>query len=214
MFHTRHLHVFALIAAMALGLATPALAQQDEEAPAIEIDVEAALKERVHGDPDAPITMHEYASLTCSHCARFNTAVLPEFEEEFIKTGRVKIVFHDFPLDGVAVRAHQLARCAPDNQYFPLLDMMFKAQSSWIASDDPLAALVGLAGLAGITPEMANACFAEEALVDGILQARLEASEKHEIQSTPTFIFNDDEERIVGSQPIDAFRRVIEKLER
>ena len=105
------------------------------------IDATAALKERVVGDPAAPVTMIEYASLTCPHCASFHNDTYKAFKERFIDTGKVKMIYRDFPLDGIALRAAMMARCTVDQRYFGLIQVLYKSQQQWSRTSDPLAEL-------------------------------------------------------------------------
>lgn len=189
-------------------LALSAAALAPRFAFAAEVDVEAALKPRVLGNPDAPLTMIEYASLTCSHCATFHTDILPKVRETYIDTGKLKLEMRDFPLDQYALRAAAMARCAPENRYFALMDMLFKQQAKWTSATDPIAAIKQIGRLAGINGEQADACMSNEALLDGILKIRLGGQNDHDVSSTPTFIIGD--KRVVGAQPFDTFRDAIE----
>ncbi|WP_448189131.1 DsbA family protein [Azospirillum sp. sgz301742] len=197
------LGAFALFAAVAL-VGSPAGAQT--------IDTTKALTDRVLGDPKAPVTIVEYASLTCPHCARFEAETLPKIKEKYIDTGKAKLVFRDFPFDQWALRASMLARCAPQERYYPLLDVLFKGQQQWSSAKDPAAALTQIGKLAGISEDTIKACWNDQKLADGILNIRLEAQNKDKIESTPTFVLNDGAARIEGAQPFEAFAAAIDKL--
>src|SRR3546814_19026496 len=108
------------IAALSVSVLLPNLARSEV------VDVEAALRPRVEGDPKAKLTMLEYSSLTCPHCAAFHNGALPQIRETYIETGKLKLEMRDFPLDQYALRAAAMARCAPERRYFPLLDMLLK----------------------------------------------------------------------------------------
>jgi protein-disulfide isomerase len=140
------------------------------------------------GAADAPLTIIEYASMTCSHCARFHTENLKKLKKEYIDTGKVRLVFREFPLDGMALRASMLARCAGEKRYFGLVDVMFRQQSKWASAEDPVAALGKLARLAGMSAQEIDACLADEKLMDRILQIRLDGNKKHDVNSTPSFL--------------------------
>ncbi|HEY9550054.1 MAG TPA: DsbA family protein [Kiloniellaceae bacterium] len=172
------------------------------------VDVEAALRPRVEGDPKAKLTMLEYSSLTCPHCAAFHNGALPQIRETYIETGKLKLEMRDFPLDQYALRAAAMARCAPESRYFPLLDMLFKQQANWTSAEDPIAAIKQIGRLAGIRGETADACMSDEALLDGILKIRLGGQQDHDISSTPTFVIGT--EKVVGAQPFEAFKKVID----
>jgi protein-disulfide isomerase len=162
------------------------------------------------GDPNAPVTIIEYASLTCPHCAEFHQDVLPQLKERYIAPGKVRLVYRDFPLDQRALAAASLAHCAGPERYFGFLDVLFQTQESWARADDYLAALERLGKLGGLTEAEMEACFADEELTNRILQTRLEAQDQHEISSTPTFII--DGKAYSGSRGIDEFGELIDPL--
>lgn len=191
---------------LTLGLAAvaPRLARAEE------VDIEAALKPRIEGDPNAKLTMIEFSSLTCPHCAHFHDAILPKIREAYIDPGKLRLEIRDFPLDQYALRAAAMARCAPKNRYFPLVDMIFAQQATWTRATDPIAALKQIGKLAGIGPERADACMNDEKLLDGILKIRLGGQKDHDVDSTPTFVI--DHKKIVGAQPFESFREVIDPL--
>ena len=99
------------------------------------------LAEMTLGDPAAPVTVVEYASLTCPHCARFHTEVLPEFKKKYIDTGKVYFVFREFPLDQLSLAAFMLARCAAPGGYFPMVELLFTRQQEWAFVENPAPAL-------------------------------------------------------------------------
>ena len=158
--------------------------------PAAAQDLDKALSERVLGDPAAPIEIIEYASFTCPHCATFHNTALPKLKSEYIDSGKAKLVFRDFPLDGLAARAGMMARCVPEDRYFAVVDMLFKQQMAWATAQDPLAALSKIGRLAGLSPDMTEKCLNDEALLDGILKIRLEGQEKYDVRATPTILVN------------------------
>jgi protein-disulfide isomerase len=157
-------------------------------AHAQEPSVEAMLADRILGKPDAPITIVEYASLTCVHCAAFDKEVLPKLKENWLDTGKAKLVFRDFPLDGLALRAAMMARCLPPERYFPVVDILFKGQESWARARDPLAALSGIARLSGLSQEGFDACMKNEELQKGILARAFEGQKQHKVEATPSFL--------------------------
>lgn len=159
---------------------TPALAQ----APA------AGAASHVLGKDDAPITIIEYASLTCPHCAEFDKTVLPQLKTTYIDTGKAKLVYRDFPLDQVALKASMIARCLPSDRYFPFIDALFKQQASWAYGGDPKAGLLRMARLAGMSQDTFDKCFDDKQLEDQVLQERLDGSRQFNIQGTPTLIVN------------------------
>lgn len=172
---------------------------------------EDALKDRILGDPNAPVEIIEYSSLTCPHCRNFHLNVLPELKKKYIDTGKVKMVYRDFPFDRYGLMAAVMARCAPPNRYFQFLDVLFQNQERWSRSPDPGAALVRIGKLGGLSEDDFQACMNNKQLVDGLIQVRLDANKQFDITATPTFVINGDK-RIVGFQPFEVFDELLEKL--
>ncbi len=154
------------------------------------LSTEEALSDRIMGDPEASVTIIEYASLTCPHCAKFHAQTLPKIKEDWIETGKVKMIYRDFPLDKYAASASMIARCAPKDKYFTFLNAFYAQQKNWSRAADPIKVLTQLAGLGGMSKEDVDACLANEALQDGILQMRLEGQMQYEVNSTPSIIIN------------------------
>jgi protein-disulfide isomerase len=167
-------------------------------------------QEQILGDPDAPVTIIEYASLTCPHCAEFHNDVLPELKERYIVPGKVRLIYRDFPLDQTALAAAALAQCAGPERYFSMLDVLFETQSNWARAEDPIAALKRLGRLGGLTDQEMEACFADEELTDAILSERLSGQNEYDIGSTPTFII--DGKAYPGSRDVEEFGKLIEPL--
>lgn len=162
----------------------------------------------VYGDPDAPVTMIEYASFTCGHCANFHNDTWPALRDEYVEDGRMKLVFRDFPLDGLALRAGMVARCAPSARYFGIVDVLFQRQNQWIQADDPVAELMAIGRMAGIGEDRLNACLNDEELADRLVALRQEGEELYDVSATPTFILEGDV--MSGNQPIDNMRSAID----
>lgn len=167
-------------------------------------------QEQILGDPDAPVTIIEYASLTCPHCAQFHTEVLPELKERYIAPGKVRLIYRDFPLDQMALAAAALAHCSGPDRYFSMLDVLFETQANWARADDPIAALKRLGKLGGLTEEEMDACLADQELSDGILQTRLEGQNEFDISSTPSFVI--DGKTYAGSRDVEAFSELLDPL--
>ena len=166
--------------------------------------------EQVLGDPAAPVTIIEYASLTCPHCAEFHEQTLPGLRERYIDEGKVRLVYRDFPLDQRALDAAAVAHCADPADYFKFLGALFKNQSSWANAQDHVAARVTLAKLGGLPEERVRACLADQALLDRILQERLAGQNEHDVRSTPSFVIGG--ETYAGNRSVDDFAEIIEPL--
>ncbi len=184
-----------------LGVAVPAHA---------ELDLEAALAERVMGDSEAPVTIIEYASLTCPHCAAFHSDVLMDLKEQYIDTGKVKLIYRDFPLDQRALMASMLARCAGEDRYFGFIDVLYRAQDNWSRARDVNKALAQIGRLGGLSADDLDACLKNEELADGILRMRQQGSQDHNVTSTPSFVING--ETHAGNMPIEELAKIIDPL--
>jgi protein-disulfide isomerase len=124
----------------------------------------AEVSEGVIGDPNAPVTMIEYSSLTCPHCAAFHKETLPGLKERYIDTGKVRLVLRDFPLDETALKAAVIAHCAGPERYPTFVDVFFNQQESWARAGDPVAALKQLAKLGGLAETEIDACLADKSM--------------------------------------------------
>jgi protein-disulfide isomerase len=185
----------------ALALALPLLAGRAEA---------AAVEERVLGDPAAPVTIIEYASLTCPHCAAFHRETLPALKQRYIEPGKVKLVYRDFPLDQLALAAAVLAHCAGPQRYFAFLDALFSTQQTWARAPDPIASLKQIARLGGLAEDRADACLADRAMQDAVLQSRLDGERQHAINSTPSLVI--DGRTYGGGRDIEALAEIIEPM--
>ncbi|SUA99867.1 Thiol-disulfide oxidoreductase D [Pannonibacter phragmitetus] len=192
--------------AAALATSVPAFAQSADVAKLME---PGPLGDMVLGNEDAPVTIIEYASLTCGHCANFHKNTLPELKKQYIDTGKAKIIMREFPLDPVASGGFMLARCAPQDKYFDVLSAMFADQRSWAFTQDPYNAMLNFSKQLGFTQESFEACLGNQQLLDGITAVQERASKEFGVNSTPTFFVNG--ERIVGASSFDEFSKVIEK---
>ena len=167
-----------------------------------------ALAERVIGRADAPVTIVEHASLGCSHCASFHKDVLPRIKTEYLDTGKARLVFSDFPLGGPALAATMVARCAPKESFFGLIELFFREQERWSRSRDPIKEIERIARFGGLSEQDVQACLDFQPLLAGVRERAESASRQHGVNSTPTFLIEGTS--IVGAQPFEAFRDAIE----
>ncbi len=145
--------------------------------------------DHVMGDAKAPITLIEYASFTCPHCAHFHTQILPEIKKKWIDTGKVKLIYRDFPLDQVAAKAAQIAECTPNDRYFGVIDLIFRGQQNWATSSDPIAELAKPLRIAGMGENEIKACLANEAKANEVV-ADYRGGETLGVTSTPSLFIN------------------------
>ena len=170
---------------------------------------EEMLADRVLGSPDAPVTVYDYSSLTCPHCAKFHTETLPFVKRDYIDTGKVRFIYQDFPLDALALGASVLARCAPPKQYYKILSMLFHEQMTWATAEQPYDSLVGMVALAGLSREDAQACLQNEAVIAGV-QNRAEADgTQYAIKKTPSFVVNG--QLVTGEMSYEDFAAILDR---
>lgn len=168
------------------------------------------LPEMSLGKADAPVTIVEYASMTCPHCANFHKTTFPELKKRYIDTGKVRFVFREFPLDTLAAAAFMLARCAgkeESERYFALVDTLFAQQDRW-AVQQPIPPLLAIAKQAGFTQASFEQCLGNQKLLDDIEEVRQRAIDEFNVKSTPTFFINGT--KYDGSQTIEDMGKAIE----
>jgi len=194
----------ALAGLVSLALVAPAAAQGLNLA---ELGSPGPLGDKMLGSDKAPVTVIEYASVTCQYCAIFHAEVYPKLKEKFIDTGKVRFIFREFPTGPVnaSIAGFMLARCSGD-KYFPLVEAMMEQQRSWI--EKPYDGLLRIARQAGMSQEGFETCLKDRKLAEEIGNSARRASEKFGVESTPTFFVNGT--KIVGAQPLATFEKAIE----
>ena len=202
--------VVALVVAVggieALTAAQPAAAQS---ATAAELLVPPPLGDRVLGKDDAPVTIVEYASMTCPHCAHFHETTYPELKKRYIDTGKVRFIFREFPLDPLAAGASMLARCAEKDKFFPLIETLFHMQRTW-AVEKPIPKLLALAKQAGMSEQTFNACLSDQKMLDDMQAEQKRATDKFGVSSTPTLFVNG--KKVIGGVAIEDLAKLIDPL--
>ena len=192
-----------------MALATgPSLAQTAETAKLTDLMVAGPLGDKQLGKDDAPVTIVEYASLTCVHCASFHTGTMAQLKERYIDTGKVRLIFREFPFDPLSTAASMVARCAPEPRYFPLIDLFFKQQQDWAGSAKPIEALLAIGRQAGFTQESFEACLKNQAVYDGINAVKQRGVDVLKVSSTPTFFINGV--KSAGNKSIEEMEKLIE----
>ncbi|HVJ42189.1 MAG TPA: DsbA family protein [Dongiaceae bacterium] len=159
------------------------------------------------GDEKAPITIIEYYSLSCPHCAHFAEDIFPQVKAAYVDTGKVRFVMRDYPLNKQALQAALLAHCLPKEAFLTITDVLFKSQASWLVEDatQPLAAV---AKTAGIDDQKFAQCLSDKAAQDKIIASRKEAEEKYQIDATPTFLIMD--QKISGAREFEVMKQLID----
>ena len=162
--------------------------------------------EKSLGNPEANVTIIEYAAATCGHCASFHNTTFKKLKTEFIDTGKIHFIMREFPFADAGLAAFMVARCAPADKYFPIIDVLFEQQQKW-NSNDILKELQGIAKLAGFTEKDFEACLKNEDIAKGILAIREKAGTSYGVDSTPTFFING--KKMDGDRSIEGFRKKI-----
>lgn len=166
-------------------------------------------KEMVEGKADAPVTIVEYASLTCSHCGDFYRETLPSIRDKYIKTGKARLVFREFAYDARAQAGYMLARCVPEDRYFPMLQVLFERQMEWAAADDALPPLKKIAAMAGLDENGVDACLKNQSVLDEV-KSSFERGKEFGVTSTPTFFING--KKYEGALSVDEMSSVIDSF--
>ena len=170
--------------------------------------VDYVLAPRYLGNPSAPIQIIEFFSMTCSHCASFHRNTFPMVKQRLIDENIVRFEKRAFPLDGLALRAHAMARSLPLNKYYPMIDMLMEKQPIWTNAEDPIKALKKLANRAGLSGAEFDAVMLNKPLLESIVEMRQEALRRWEVQATPSFVIN-SKTVISGSLSYDEFAEKI-----
>ncbi|WBU60126.1 DsbA family protein [Paracoccus albus] len=220
-FDIRHILTASLLSA---AMAMPALAQDAapaaegdtsepasaETADAAEADAPALVDDLFLGDESAPLTIYEYASFTCPHCAAFHTDVFPSLKSEYIDTGKVRFVQRDVYFDQVGLWAGILARC-DESKFYPVAGMLLEEQSDWLNAEDGedlVANLRKIGAKAGMTPEQMDTCWNDQARVESLVATFQKNATEDEIEGTPTFIIGGE---TVQNQPWDSMKPIIDE---
>jgi protein-disulfide isomerase len=202
---------FLMVSAAATGLiglnGRGAFAQSVNSAKLLE---PGPLPEKVFGKPDAPVTVIEYASLSCGHCINFHVNTWPAFKAKYVDTGKVRFVLREFPLDPAATAGFMLARCAGDDKWYAMVDMLYRSKETWGHASNPAEALLQVSRQAGFTTESFNACLSDQKLFENVRAVYERAAKEFGVNSTPTFFVNG--QRHVGALTLEQFDKILEPL--
>jgi protein-disulfide isomerase len=199
-----------LLSGGAAHAATPAAAPQPEGS----VDVDklmqpGSLPDMQLGKDDAPVTIVEYASMTCPHCAHFDITTLPELKKKYIDTGKARLILREFPFDPRAEAGFMLARCSKD-KYFAMVDVLFHQQENWARANDAKTALLQISKLAGFTQESFEACLTDQKLLDQIRAVKNRGEKDFGVDATPTFFING--KKYPGALSIEEMSAIIDPL--
>lgn len=162
------------------------------------------------GPEDAPITIIEYASMTCPHCRNFHKTVWPDLKANWIETGKARFIFREFPFDRPGLAAAMLARCGGDQRFFAFIDVLFDQQARWSQSRNPMGELQNIALLGGVSPQKFEQCMTNPALEETVLNSRLQGHQEFQVNATPTLIING--EKYEGNHDYDTLNSFLEGL--
>jgi protein-disulfide isomerase len=154
------------------------------------------------GPAERPNVVIEYSSLGCPHCADFHTQTLPALKSQYLDKGTATFVYRDFPLDGTSLRGGMVARCAGDDRYFAVLDVLYQSQQTWARASDAWSAMQKVLRDAGLAQSLIDACVAAPGLEAGVTAIRQQGVDAYGISGTPTFIVNGT--KVVGNVPLTA----------
>ncbi|UDF30473.1 UNVERIFIED_ORG: DsbA family protein [Roseateles sp. XES5] len=195
------------------------------EVPAAEGDVDmaevlkpGALPDMALGEANAPVTIVEYMSTTCPHCAAFHNNTFDAIKTKYVDSGKVRFIVREFPFDPRAAAAFMLARCNPQDttklteaaQYFPMISMLMKQQEVWAAAQDGREALMQMSKLAGFTQESFQACLTNQKLLDDVNAVRERGAKEFGVAATPTFLING--KRYSGDMSVDTMSALIDSM--
>lgn len=208
-------YMLAALCAGALGVAAalPVAAQQKgpTEVPVEELMKPVGLPDLSMGPADAKVTIVEYASMTCGHCAHFTKDIWPEIKKKYVDTGKVRYIFREFPLDNLAAAASMLARCAGPEKGLPMIEVLFEKQNEWAFGEgNPVPRIFEIAKQAGFTQESFDKCLTDQKLLDEITAGRTRAAEVFGVSATPTFYING--KKLDGAPTVEKFDQMIEPL--
>lgn len=167
------------------------------------------IEDEVMGDVNAKVTVIEYASMTCPHCRTFHEEVLPKLQEDYIDTGKVKFILRPFPFDGDrrGEAAFMLAKCAPNDNYYPMIDALFDTQTVWAGKGNPVPELQRLSKLAGMSEEDFKTCLGNQELLTKIVDGRNKAVKDFGVRSTPTIFVNGEK---LGDSNLETVTKAID----
>ena len=214
--HHRFLEICTALSLTIVGFllvvneASVPLLAEEASVPVSELMAEEALPDLPIGAANAPVTIVEYASMTCPHCAAFAATTFPGLKSKYIDTGKVRFILREFPLDPLAAAGFMLARCSGDDKRNAVVDLLFAQQKYWIVQDNPLAPLAALLKQTGMGQAKFEACLKDNDLRDKVYKVHERAVEKFGVNSTPTFFING--KKVNGEMTLDAFTKLIDPL--
>jgi protein-disulfide isomerase len=201
---------FAFVVGGVMSLPGAPARAEGTKIPPDQLMAAGALPDLPVGKSDAPVTIVEYASMTCSHCAAFYATTFPVLKSKYIDTGKVRFILREFPLDPLATAGFMLARCAGDDKREAIVDLLFAQQKNWAFTEKPVEALAVLVKQAGVGQAAFETCLKDQDLYDKVNKVRDRASEKFGVSATPTFFFNGQKQS--GEITPESLDKILEPL--
>ena len=202
-----------LLSLAAMGALAPVLGAHPAAAQAAKTDelaVPGPLGDVWIGRDDAKVTIIEYASMTCPHCARFHLTTFPALKEKYIDTGKVRFTLREFPFDPLATAAFMLTRCNGNDKYYAMVDLLFAQQKNWASAPKPAEALLATVRQAGFTQESFEACLKNQSIYDAVNSVRERGDKVFGVDSTPTFFING--QKSSGSLSVEELDKILSPL--
>ena len=193
-----------------ISAALPASVARAQATKDEELKIAGPLGDVFLGKDDAKVTIIEYASMTCPHCAHFHTATFPVLKQKYIDTGKVRFVLREFPFDPLATAAFMLARCNGNDKYYAMVDLLFTQQKSWSGTSNPAESLLATVKQAGFTQESFEACLKNQSIYDAVNAVRDRAEKVFGVDSTPTFFINGQKQS--GALSIEELDKILTPL--
>lgn len=178
------------LAMAALAIVTPAFAEETKDKGKAMLDAASPLGDRILGKADTPVTLIEYASATCPHCAEFHETLLPQIKAEYVDTGKVKFIFREFPLDNNALAVFMLVRCLPEEKFFSTTDIIFKRQQVWAKAPNPGVEVTKIMTEMGMDKKTFEACLAKKDLAKSLVDYSQKSAKDFGIKGTPALFVN------------------------
>lgn len=205
-------YIFLFVSVVMVAFAVFAQEKDEKKEPVASKAEVLAIKDSdfVVGDENAPVTVIEYASLTCSHCASFHNNVYQVFKEKYVDSGKVRFIYRDFPLDGQALHASMIVRCSGKERFENFVKAIFSSQSNWAGKKNYLEILSNIAKLGGMTGAEVDVCVKDKVVETYVLQTRADAAQALEVSSTPNFFING--EKFAKSASLQNLGAVIDPL--
>ena len=206
MFKLARRSLIAASVAVAFAFGASALAQ---DVNVEDLNMPGQLGEKVLGPADAKVTVVEYASMSCPHCAHFDATTFDDFRLKYIDSGKVRYIFREFPLNAPAYAVAMVARCAPADKYFDVVHTYFRSQDKWLTATDLKAAILEIAKGFGFTDQSFDACVANQALFKALNDVR-DRGAAFGVQATPTFFING--KKFEGALSLEELDKAIQPL--